>query len=193
MKHLLLILSLVGCGKGSGSSGSKNLMDSELVGTWKSACIDIDEMSFQAIRIFTDNTQKIIGTAYGANKCESPVYYTYETVTGFTIIDMDISPHKINYITQSVTYTPYAPEWVEYINKESYFGYATWESEKSKSVVDRAQTPADEPEPSVGDMRYGVYNIKDGYFIPGNTDTLDGKSEEKRPIIVDETKKCKKE
>lgn len=193
MKHLLLILSLVGCGKGSGSSGAKESIDKELVGTWKGACQDDDTTSTQYIMILTDTTALRSMTVYGNPGCVD-AFSKIESEATYSIIDLDSSPHKINYTTTSITFTPIAQAMVDYINENNGYGYKTWEIKKAKSISGRGYANTDDALGTIGEVTYSVYNIKDGYLFRGNGDTLDGKTEATRPIVVvNDVDKLKKE
>lgn len=184
MKYLLLIWLLIGCGDDSSSSAAK-LVDDAFLGTWRTSCMVDGEISQRVIRVHTDGQMRLVHSVYYDKLCT--VIGTDATLmTSYELVDMTTSPYKINYTVDSYTLTIRSESFVDYANTNKFFGYTNWAVGVTKDVAGKSPATGDVPYEAVGDVMYGVYKIKANELYVGDTETLDGTTEAKRPIVINE-------
>ena len=181
-----MMVAIVACGKSGSSNNSPGGSSVEnLIGTWKSECLDLSGGWYAII------TTEIDSEKYDAVQ----VHYADASCADARIVDSSARTYElggdveaiegaleINIMSKSTTRKYKNSKNANSANDDEAFEYTDWSVDEAKDVTGKSYSSDSEAFRTEGEILYSIFNIEDDKFTLGDTTgNEDGGSKKNRP------------
>lgn len=161
LRVMILVHMLVGCGTQESSSSSRlssSSASTNLVGSYKSACIQVtdDGLYSKFSMTFTGSQVTSYLELYWEDTCLIGDRLFYQT----EINDYVVNGSKITYKLVSLSFMVTDYDMIDEFNKNNTYGYSNWKTFEYKNIAGRAWQTNSEKEDEVGSSRDSVYKVE---------------------------------